>query len=197
MINPQEGRLTTLNGVFVPRLDTGEPYRLLSGGVPHVYLSGDDLDLDLSEASVLFPGGAASGGVLAQPLLYSEYPLPTGGSSYPIFSFVMQPPGIEVSGPVGVHVKLPSLQKTPNYVQQLPDFVLLVGVDPKTLTLTPIGVGHVDRDAGTLESVGLLLPERLDVIGVAIPAAGRIGLLSSYADGELTLEQLRSAVRGY
>ena len=102
-----------------------------------------------------------------------------------------------MSGPLSVRIHLPDLPKAPEYRQQLPEYVLLVGVDPATLLLIPIGVGHIDPDAGTVQSVGPVVAERLDVIGVAIPAAGELSVLPSYGRGDLTLEQLRSAVRGY
>jgi hypothetical protein len=71
----------------------------------------------------------------------------------------------------------------------LPDRVVLVGFDPQSLMVSPIGVGHVDRQARMVVSEGPVVLQRLDFIGVSSVAANN-DLLGRYVSGEIGLSQL-------
>ncbi|MDH5675995.1 MAG: Ig-like domain-containing protein, partial [Myxococcales bacterium] len=190
-----DGPGATSLGVFVvPKLNPRVPYQPIASGQGVVSLALGDLEMDLSGATLEFPDGRAEGLVHVQLLEFRELGHGVQPGASPEFAFAMQPPGIEVAGVAEVTVRLPKLQGSHNYVQQLLERVLLLGLDARSLTLVPIGVARVDKTQNTVVSEGALHLERLEYVGVAIFAARQIHqeALAAYAAGEISIDELRS-----
>ncbi|MDH5676977.1 MAG: hypothetical protein OEZ06_32985, partial [Myxococcales bacterium] len=159
-----------------------------------VSLALGDLEMDLSGATLEFPDGRAEGLVHVQLLEFRELGHAAQPGATAEFAFAVQPPGIEVAGIGEVTVKLPQVRGSHDYVQQLLDRVVLVGLDAHSLTLVPIGVGRVDKTQKAVVSEGAIHLERLEYVGVAIFAARQIHqeALAAYGAGEISIDELRS-----
>jgi hypothetical protein len=193
-IDLQAGRMKDLGVAAIPLLDAGEPFRRIAGGQASVLLRGGDVDLDLSRASLIFPDGTTEGNVHADVFFGPAVGYPAISVGVPLLSYSLQPMGIQVSGPFGVTFALPAGGNS-NYIDVLPDYVLLVGLDPEALLLVPIGVGRVDREQRRVRSARALEARRLDFIGMA-PLTGSSfqSLFSKFADGLVDLPTLTMAL---
>ncbi len=193
-INLQAGRMQDLGVVSVPLLDAAEPFRRIAGGQASVLLRGGDLELDLSQASLLFPDGTTEGDVHTDLYFGPAVGYPAISVGIPLVSYGLQPMGIQVSGPFAANFALPPTGDS-NYADALPDYVLLVGLDPEALQLVPIGVGRVDHAQHRVRSARALEARRLDFIGMA-PLSGSSfqSLFSKFADGLVDLPTLTMAL---
>ncbi|HXK18283.1 MAG TPA: hypothetical protein VNG33_10800, partial [Polyangiaceae bacterium] len=76
-----------------------------------------------------------------------------------------------------------------------PDYVVLIGLDPKALMLVPIGVGRVDHAQHRVRSTRPLEARRLDFIGMTPLTNPSIqSLLSKFAAGDVDLNALIAAL---
>lgn len=178
----------------IEAMSSAEPYRhVVSGASTPAMLASGQLQLDLSHASLTFADGRAEGDVHVQLLSSQAISYKAPVSATPEWLMVAQPIGIEVSGKPTVRIALPRQGDSYAYIDTLPDRVVLVGLDPASLELLPVGVGRIDRAAREVVSEGDLILERLDVIGIST----RVPLqpaLADYGAGKITLTVLRSAL---
>jgi hypothetical protein len=174
----------------VPLLNPQIPFSLLRSGDAHALLGEGGVALDLSSAQIVMPDGAPEGIVHAQPLVGLRVGYVTHPSAVPVLTYALQPMGIEVSGPIGVTLALPVVSGDDEYIDSLPDRVLLVGLNPDAAMIVPIGVARVDRAARRVVSEGPLAPERLDFLGIALVAQSNAADLDAYVAGNLGIGQL-------
>lgn len=185
--NIQEGRLNRLGNVTLPLLDTDIPFRPIRSGQSQAVLASGELLLDLSDTDLRFDNGRANGDVHVQftTAQYLSYrPL---RSAMPQWLFAVQPAGIEVSGKLGLVIEMPSLMGSYQYVPPNGTHVVMIGLDPDSLQLTPVGVGTV-QDRTVTAAVSSL--QVLDYLGYAIVNYDRQAVLQRYVDGELDLNGL-------
>jgi hypothetical protein len=193
-INLQDGRLNDLGVMSVPVLDPAEPFRHIAGGVASALLRGGDLEFDLSQASLVFPDGATGGDVHTDFYLGPSVGYPALSVGIPMISYGLQPMGIQVNGPFAVNFALPPIGDS-GYIDDLPEYVLLIGLDPDALLLVPVGVGRVDKAQRRVRSARALEARRLDFIAMApLPGASFQSLFSKFADGLVDLQTLTMAV---
>jgi len=114
-------------------------------------------------------------------------------SARPDWAFAVQPAGIKLSGTASVTIELPKLDQSYAYVDTLPDRMLLVGLDTRTLEIAPAGVVELDRSAHRLRSVGPVQLQCLDYLGVS-SSAGTPALLNAYAAQQIGLNELIAGV---
>jgi hypothetical protein len=85
---------------------------------------------------------------------------------------------------------MPALRGSHDYVSVIGEQVALVGLDPRTLMITPVGVGRVDVEKKQVDSEGALALQRLDIIGYALVDEDKQGILEKYVKGEIGLKQM-------
>ncbi len=192
-VNLQYGRLTSIGVLSVPAFDASEPYRLIESGAVAL-LSGGAFSIDLTQAQVAFRDGASSGGIHAEPFLRSQFVPPVNGNVFVPFGYSMEPKGISVSGVGEVSFELPLLGARTDYRTLLGDWAILMGVEPASLALVPIGVATVDRVTRRATSQGPIHLELLDYVGLAFVPAASEGAVQRYAAGEISLNQLRASL---
>ncbi len=102
--------------------------------------------------------------------------------------------GIEVSGSLSVAIKMPVLYGSYEYVPLVGERVVLVALDPASLTIVPVGVGRVDVQQNRVVSEKALTVERLDILGYARVNPTKQETLKQFAEGEITLARLTAAL---
>lgn len=182
-------------GTFVlPELNSAEPFRhVVSGQTTAATLAHGDVTLDVSQAALRFPDGLPEGDVHAQFLSASQLGHTSVSGARPDWAFGVQPSGIEVEGSLTVSIELPKVDRSYAYVDKLPERVLLVGLDAKSLQIAPVGVAKLDRSAHRIQSVGVLHLQRLDYLGVS-SVGGTPALLEAYAGEQIGLSELIAGV---
>jgi len=191
-VDLQEGRFTPIGVVRTVRLDESEPYRLLAGGMQSVQFLDGALILDATEADFAFERGASEGLVHASLVTNVQFGFPIQGGLSTLFYFVLTPGGIEVSGELGVDMTLPvAFTERP---APLPSHLVISTVDPETRLLRPSGVLEVDLENGRLVSQGGVFAQSLDVVAVSVQVGGDLDAPANFAQGNLTIDALRSAV---
>lgn len=191
----QAGRLADLGILRSLRFDDGESARQVAGGAEEIPFLDGGLIIDATSAEFVFPSGASDGIVRAQMALNHEFSFPSQPGLFPLFYFVLNPIGVEVSGELSIDMSIPAFPEGSGFSGPVPRYLLISSVDPKTRVLTPAGVVEVDVEAQRLSSRGGVHAERLDVLSVAFLMGGDQSALSRYADGEITIDELRGATR--
>ena len=159
----ESGRLNQLGLNTVPILDQQEPFRHIASGDAQAILAAGDLTLNLGSATLEFAGGASAGDVHAQFLPVTEQPYAYVSSAAPQWVFHLNPNDIKVRGSVGVRLKMPAMLGSYDYVSQVGERVVLVGLDANSLKIVPVGVGKVDTTTRTVASEGPTSFQRLDL----------------------------------
>ncbi len=193
-ISIQQGRLNTLSAIQVPVLNTDAPFRPVASGEQRVLLAGGSLELDLSEAEIFFPDGDRNGSVHTQFLPLQQIPYRPRPGSVPNWAYALHPAGIQVEGRVGIRLEMPELYGTQDYVPATGSYVILIGLDPGSLQLRPVGVGEVD--GYWVQSVGAVHLDRLDYLGFAFATTELQDELEAYANGELSRQELIRILEG-
>jgi hypothetical protein len=177
----------------VVELNAAEPLqRIASRQASPAVLAHGDLQLDLSETQLTFADGQDEGDVYAQFLTLSQLGNSCLESAPADWAFGLQPAGTTVSGSIGVRIALPELDGSHAYVDGLPEHVVLLGLDERSLMLLPVGIARVDRDSRQLVSVGSLHITRLDYLGIST-AASDAARIEKYLSGELSIAAFISA----
>ena len=189
-VDVEQGRLNTVTMAKLPVISPAAPFARVHGGQNPVVLAGGDLLLDLSEADLVFGDGRGEGDVYPQFMGIEAIPYPSPSWAMPYWVYAVQPAGIKVNGAVGVTFAMPPLDASHAYVSQIGTHVLLVGLDPASLHLVPVGVGRVDRENNRVVSVGPVALKRLDVLGYAIVEPEQQALLARFAAGTITLPMM-------
>jgi hypothetical protein len=190
----EEARLNNAGAVMLPRMSAQEPFRVVASGDPKVLLSRGMLELNLQGATLRFEDGGPSGEISARAVVPSTVPFPYVPGARPTISFLLSPAGVEVDGEVGVTFHLPTVDGTFEYLESMPDWLVLIGLDRTILEIVPVGVMKLDRTRGALESRGKVHLGRLDYLGVAAALPERFGELSRYAAGEMDIQELSGSL---
>jgi hypothetical protein len=188
LIRVIEGRVNSVGLTKLPVLNPQEPFRLIAGGLNPVLLAGDELTLNLSDAALEFPDGRNQGEVHAQFMNLSEIPYPTLPSAVPHWVFGVQPMGIEVTGNVELELVMPTLYGSHDYIDQIGERIILVGFDPNSLQLVPVGVGLVDADTKRVKSEIPVQLQRLDYLGYALVDEDKQAILEKFSKGEIDIQ---------
>jgi hypothetical protein len=187
-------RLNNAGMCVVPRLDFSEPYRFVSSGQTKVSLAKGELHLDLSQARLYFPDGKSSGPLYAQKLGFGQLSYSAMPPFFTEYAYILQPGKVQVRGPVGVSFHLPALNGNYSYLENMPKWVLMMGLDAETLLITPVGVGHVDQEKRQVVSDGTLRLSRLDVVGYSFVHPNLQKYLESHQKGEMDLNEMITAI---
>jgi len=185
------GRNNYAGTVRLPWLDPSEPTSVARGGET-VVLSNGALSLDLGAASLRFVDGSTEGVMRAQLMDRERIDYSYRPSTAPLFGYSMHPAAIRSDGSIGVRLELPFLRGSREYVDALGERVVLLGLDPTSLMLVPIGVAAVDPEDHTVVSERSVELERLDYVAIAV--VDDQDLLRRFGAGELDLLELTASL---
>ncbi|GGX56074.1 hypothetical protein [Saccharospirillum salsuginis] len=181
------GRHNELGTALVSFLnpETGSTY--LSSGEAHVLLDGA-VSLGLSNATISFRDGRNAGPAHIQFNTFGGFNYPTHPLVAPNWLYSVQPLGITLDGDAAISFELPKLQNGYDYLPEDGSLGLLMGVNPRTERIEPLGV--VKRDG---HRAAVLPPHRLTVLdqfgAVFLPEQAQ-PLLARYLAGEISLDVL-------
>lgn len=189
-----KSRVTTLRTIKTPFINRNTPFVSIGAGNSNSQLAGGDLKLDLSQARLVFPGsGASTGNVHIEFLTMGQYAFPVTRGAVPQWLYNVQPSGIKVDGAVSVQFQMPKLYGSDLYIPHDGTLVALMGLNPSTGLIEPIGVGEIQGH--TVRSVTPIHPQRLDYLGYAFVSKKGAQVLADYKDGKIAnLAALRSAL---
>jgi hypothetical protein len=186
--------LNNLAVAKLPLVDPAIPYRRIVSGQNQAVLADGALVLDLSAAQLTFADLRDQGDVHVQLVSAQELAYPQRTTTPAYWLFNVQPAGIEVSGDPGLKMAVPMLNGSYMYVRGRGTYFVLVGLDPDSLTIVPVGVGQMNLEDKTIHSVGALALRRLDYLGFALVPAEAAPLLEQFAQGQIGLKQLIAAL---
>jgi Ca2+-binding RTX toxin-like protein len=209
-VRVEQGRLNSVNTVLIPVLSSSQPYRHISSGDAELSLANGELLLDLSEAEINFTSGVNknrnSGDVHvlftpAEAMTFNVQP-----SAQPSWVYSVQPPRIDVTGRIGVSMKVPAIGNDYSYLPPDGRLVLIVGQDSRTNVLSPVGVGRIENTSGSssggnssssdkwVHSVGTLPFTRLNAFAYVIVSDDTQIILQQFIDGELSESAFTAAL---
>ncbi len=189
-----KGEKTSLSTQTLAALNKEDAFSQLAGGT-EVNLARGDLLLDLTHTDVFFPGGNKQGFAMALFTPLGAFPHHYDQMFMPYWLFSVHPMGVEINGDIGIDFALPKLDLIDDYVWDDGASILLLGLDPETDIIVPVGVGVVEN-----HRVKSLRAEysRLDYIGYAPMPDQAFETMQAYANGDIDLDylvvQLRSAL---
>ncbi len=186
-INVQRNRRNNIEMVTLQELNREVPYQFVEGGRA-VSLSGGELELDLTNASLLFPNQRSAGRVHTQFLPFEQMQVDSRPEAMPLWVFANQPRGIQVSGSLSIDITIPALRGSYDYVPDIYRYVVLLGYDPELEVLQPIGVGKIENQR--VVSLGPVEVVSLDFFGYSLVDPVNTPLMEAVANGEKTLQQL-------
>jgi hypothetical protein len=186
----QVGRLNKLPVARLPNLGAQVAARIVEGGDANVLFDNGKLRLNLTQASVRMPDGSPRGSVHIEPYFLKDLSIRRVPYADPVWVYAASPSGVQVSGDVALEIALPTLDGSYDYLNNVQQRMVLLGVDAQTLELVPVGVGVIDALARKLRSEGVTHFPRLDAIGYAPLGADMQAVLARYGRGEIQLEQL-------
>lgn len=143
-INLQVGRANNTGIVRVPVLNQEIAFTPIIGGKINKLLE-NNIILDLTEGSLLFPDGSLSGSAQAQFYTQEQSPYPFSPLASTLWIYGIQPSGIEVTGQLSIELGLPKLNQSYDHVPQSGAYVLLLCRDKNTNKIQPVGVGIIDN----------------------------------------------------
>ncbi|MCA9579773.1 MAG: Ig-like domain-containing protein, partial [Myxococcales bacterium] len=182
--------------ITLPAIDRSQGFTRLLSGTPSGPLADGLFELDLSDAR-LTHASSTDATVHAQFLTPDALGYPVASTNvFVSWAYGLQPGPIACEGEVGFVGRMPMLSGSYDYFGELPDYALLLAIDPATYQLQVVGVLRVDRDTHQLTSVRPVQLQRLDVLAVGWPASTFNALLASYAEGDATLASLVAALGG-
>ncbi|KPA16402.1 hemagglutinin/hemolysin-like protein, partial [Candidatus Magnetomorum sp. HK-1] len=188
-INVQEGCLNYTSKGILPYLNQHQPYvPVISGQVAS--LNDGNLILDLRSADVIFPDDRKSGLVHVQFIEYGQFQYQVTQSVSPNWMYTLHPSDIAVLGNVQLTIKAPMLQDSYEYLSSIGQYVVLIGLDPDTLTLKAVGVGKVNLEEHTIDSTGKVYLKQLDYLGYALVGDNHSKDFEMYIQNQLTIEEL-------
>ncbi len=186
----QAGQMVDMGASALPTIDKAEPFRHMASGDANVLLGGGDVVLDLSDAEVVFPDGRTEGDVHFARLTRKEFGYPTRDPFTVPFAYALQPAGIRVSGSPKIIFPINPELVSQERLEAMRPYLLLMGLSPNTLELTPVGVVQIEPGSSRVVTVGELDLERLDYLAyVEVPAIHQ-SILESYANGEIALDDV-------
>ena len=189
----KEGRINQTGVIKIPILNEQVPYLPLNSN-EIVQLADNELTLTLTNTTLTFPDGKDNGLVHVQFMQFEQFSYTSLPATIPHWVFSFQPSTINVSGDMGMSFKMPLLQGSheyiETYIENSGNLVLLVGLDPKSLMIMPVGVGKIDHNSKTVSSQGDVALKRLDYMGYALVAEEKQSVLQQYSEGKLSIPRL-------
>jgi len=186
-LNVELGRQNQVGVIKTIILNKETPFQPVQPG-QNISLAGGELNLDLTDASLIFPNGNSSGNVHVSFLELSDIQGEITPIAIPAWMFAVQPAGIKVSGAPKLSIKMPKLYGGYEYTPDNGTLVLLVSRSDSSNAILPVGVGEINGIH--VQSVGSMNMTRLDNIGYAFVAEDMQEYLREYADGEINLPTL-------
>ncbi|MCP4694750.1 MAG: Ig-like domain-containing protein, partial [Desulfobacterales bacterium] len=186
-----QGRRNEMSAILLPAVSSSIPFTRIYSGDAQTLLGNGALELDLGQAELTFPDQQDHGDVHVQVLATGSVTHESLPSARPLWLFCLQPMGVEVSGPIGVRMDIPDYQGDHSYIEGFGNRVVLVGLDPDSLMITPVGVGLVNRQTLRVTSE-VVAYQRLDYIGYALMIEDDQPILERYVNGEIDLRQMIS-----
>jgi len=191
-ITLQQGRKNKLMPISLQIVDNTMSWQALQSGASNVVLSGGDLRLDLSDATIHFNNNLNDGSVQTQFVSYDQIRANKTTGLEPLWMFATQPRGLQVQGRVGVDMIIPQYAGSYEYLPDNTRYVMLLGYDFDRQSIMPLGVGQVEHTR--VKSVKALPYTSLDYIGYALlPYAQDI--LEALAQEQLTLAQAMAQIQ--
>jgi hypothetical protein len=191
--NIRGGRLNAMSTYLVPLLNREIPYVQLKSGQGNALVARGNVELDLSDATLLFPDGRDRGNVHIQFHSNTQLSFSARESARPNWMYSVQPGGVKVSGAVGVTIQMPKLWGSYDYIPPDGVLVAMLGLNPDTKVIEPVGIGRVSNRQ--VVSVGKLAMKSLNYIGYAFVSGAAYPVLLKYESGEITsLTQLISGL---
>jgi hypothetical protein len=186
----EEGRLNGMESILLPSLNPNIAYRRIRSGQSGNTLAAGALVLDLTNTVLTFDDLRDQGDVHVQLLPVGQISHKVMPEFRPHWLFAVQPGGIEVSGDMGLQISLPMQNGTYSYIEGRGTHFVLLGLDPRTLMVVPVGAAKLDVNTKTLHSVASVQMERLDYIGFALTPRSVHPYIEQYAAGEIGLDQM-------
>ncbi len=194
-ISVQRNRVNSLERFKLQELDSRIFFANFSSDTNNVLIGGD-LEIDMSDpqSRAIFPNSRISGPVHVQ-FLPQEH-LGVQGYRYATANWLygVQPKGIEIEGDVSLKLKVPMLRGGREYLDpEVFRYVVLLGYSRQGQVVEPIGVGQLTNNA--VESRGKVNLSSLDFIGYAQVFPSLAPDLERYANGDISLPQLKAALQ--
>ena len=174
----------------MPFLNPDIPFRPVSSGQAEAVLANGELRLDLSNARLRFPDGRDGGEVHVQFEAVGQFSHAALESVQPRWVYAIQPPEIAVSGTLGVTIEAPAWQGSYAYLPEAPVYVVMLGLDPASQQIVPVGAGLLENHTVTATLTEL---KRFDYFGYALLPDNQQAL-EDYANGESSLQALIQAL---
>jgi hypothetical protein len=187
----EAGRQNRLDVTRLPLLNQEIPFVPIEGR-SSVNLLGGDLILDLNDADLQFPDQRRRGDIHLQLTEYGQFAYPIGGDHLPHWLYAGQPAGIRVEGELRIDMATPQLNRSYDYLPPDGSYVLMMGFDPVSRHIVPVGVGRVESYRVT--SAGASHYQSLDAIGYVLQGEAAQPHLQAYVDGEIDLQALLIAL---
>lgn len=191
-VSVQRNYPNDVDRLVIQELDRGTTfYNVTGGGVNN--LAQGDLIVDLSSARVLFANGRTSGALHAQFVPFEQLGVQSTPSAMPLWMFSMQPKGVTIEGDVGLSIAIPKLRGSYDYINaDIYNYVVLLGYNQQGEVVEPIGVGQIENlRVNSVRDVEL---RSFDYIGYALLLPSLNSTLERYANGEISLQQLKAAL---
>lgn len=193
LLSITKNRRNPLPRYTLQELDKGISFYNLQSGRSNS-LAGGDLVIDLSSAQAIFPNTRTSGPVHAQFLPIEHLGVGSYDYAIPNWLFGLQPKGISIEGDVSLKIKVPMLRGGYDYIDsESYQYVVLLGYSEQRQIVEPIGVGKISNLS--VSSVGKLELSSIDFIGYAQVFPSLTNELKKYADGEISLQQLKAQLQ--
>lgn len=187
----QLGNINSISAQIVPLLNPGIAFTHVRSKQNPVLLANNNMELDLSDATLTFPNGRDTGNLHVQFTKLTELGFNTMKEAIPYWMYAVQPAGIEVSGNVGVKIQMPILFGSYDYVPANGTLVVMLGFSNNSKLIEPVGVGRIQDNIVT--SVGKLPMQSMDYFGYAMVETEHQPILQRFADGEISsIELLKS-----
>ena len=191
-INLQAGRQNDQGVVRIPVLNKDIPFAPISGGTINKLLQ-NNVILDLTQASLLFPDSKLSGNAQAQFYPFSQILYPLNPEVAPLWLYGIQPSGIEVNGSLKIDLEIPKLNQSYQHIPPNNTYVLLVGRNKTANQIVPMGVGIINGHR--VRSIGITHYQTLDAMGYTLMPEEAQQALKDYSEDKLNLSQLMVKVR--
>ena len=193
-IDVQEGEYKKQGKVIVPILNKQIPYRRIESNMDQAILLGGDLEIDFSEATLLFPDGRDKGDVHAQFTQFEQFTYISSDFVAPHWVYSIQPIDIEVTGAVGISFKIPTLMGSSEYIKFAGPKVVITALDPETLMVMPVGTGTIDAENMVVTTDQKVEIENLNYLGYSLVDPAIQDILELYSNQEISLEQLKATL---
>lgn len=191
-INLQTGRKNDLPPTRLQALNKDIAWQQIQSGQQAI-LAGGDLQLDLSNALILFSNSRTDGEIHTQFASYNQILAQKTPGLEPLWLYANQPRGIAVEGKIDVRIVMPMFDGSYDYIPPGTDYVVLLGYQPDREVIEAVGIGQVNQHIVT--STEALSYTSLDYIGYTMVLPQQQTLLKDVAEGRKTLQQLMAELQ--